>query len=91
MIIASPLAPTPPSTVVPRYPRACSPVTKDDAAQFTFPATVFSTESGTFVVRCAAAPTVPITLANWPACKELPFEVVGVNTGSTQTNIFAVY
>lgn len=91
MIIASPLAPTPPSSVVPRYPRACSPVTKDDSAVFQYPATVFSTETGTFVVRCAAAPTVAITLANWPAYKDVPFEVVGVNTGSTQTNIFAVY
>lgn len=83
--------PTALSSGTPRFPRALSAVTPDNAAVAASPVTIFCTGAGNLVVRCAADPAVPITVPNWPAGVVLPVEVVGVDTGSTATGIFAVY
>lgn len=85
------LPPTAVSDVVPRFPRALSPVTPDNVGVSSVPVTIFCTGAGNLVVRCAAAPTTPVTVPNWPAGVVLPVEVVGVDTASTATGIFAVY
>lgn len=80
------------SPSIPSNPGNAAVAVLSDVDTYDVGVNVFRCESGTLVVRPAAAPLATVTLPAWPAGAVVPFEVCAImSTGTTAGNIIICY